>query len=176
MEIMLKLWIWKLWPNFRKKIFFRPRTTFYKLLYTHLIIIIKNFFIGWLTNNEMLHIRSDGIYKTDYVICLYQFVRKTSKQSGCKCTWHFFHIYIVVLLHCWHLLLALFFSSIIIAYCNDIEILMEYLDVNYTSSYLCLFIDSSKSSLKAAMMYKNNLLPTLPIAYANVKEDRYPLE
>jgi len=48
---------------------------------------------------------------------------------------------------------------------------MGYLDISYASSDWCLFIDLSKSSLKAALMYKNNLLPTLPIAYANVKED-----
>ena len=61
----------------------------------------------------MLRIRNDGIYKTDYIIYLYQFAWKTSKQSGCKITSHFLHMYIVVLLHCRHLL-ALFSSSIII--------------------------------------------------------------
>jgi len=49
---------------------------------------------------------------------------------------------------------------------------MGYLDVSYASSYWCIFIDSSKSSLKDALMYKHNLFLTLPIAYANVKEDR----
>ena len=36
----------------------------------------------------------------------------------------------------------------------------------------CLFIDSSITSLKTALMYKSNLYPTLPICYGNVKEKR----
>ena len=40
------------------------------------------------------------------------------------------------------------------AYCNNIEGLIGYLDASYASSDWCLFIDSSKSSLKASLMYK----------------------
>jgi len=57
-------------------------------------------------------------------------------------------------------------------YCNDIERLMAFLCVPYDSSDWCLFVDSSTTSLKAALMYKSNLHPTIPIAYANVQENR----
>ena len=72
--------------------------------------------------------------------------------------------------------IAFFFKSDDFAFCNNIEGLMGYLDVRYTSSDWCLFIDSSTTSLKAALMCKNNFLPTIPIAYANVKEDRSSIQ
>lgn len=62
------------------------------------------------------------------------------------------------------------------AFCNNIEGLMGCLRVKYNSDDWCLYIDSSTTSLKAALMYKNNELPTLPIVYANVKEDRDSME
>lgn len=61
-------------------------------------------------------------------------------------------------------------------YCNDIEGLVAYLDVDYTSNDWCLFIDSSITGLKAALMYKNHLIPTIPIAFAKTKEDRSSIE
>ena len=53
---------------------------------------------------------------------------------------------------------------------------MGYLDVRYTNNDWWLFIDSSTTSLKTPLMYKNNVLPTVPIAYANVKEDRSSIQ
>ena len=53
---------------------------------------------------------------------------------------------------------------------------MRYLDACYTSSDWCLFIDSSTTSLKAALMYKSNPLPTIPVVHANVKEDRSSIQ
>ena len=65
--------------------------------------------------------------------------------------------------------LLLNFPILKTAFCNNIEGLMEYLDVHYTSSDWYLFIDSSTKSLKDALMYKNNLLPTIPVAYTTLK-------
>ena len=39
-----------------------------------------------------------------------------------------------------------------------------------------MFIDSSTTSLKAALIYKNNVLPTILIAYANAKKDRSSIQ
>jgi len=62
------------------------------------------------------------------------------------------------------------------SFCNDIEGLMAYLGFTHTNNDWCLFIDSSITSLKAALMYKSNLYPTLPFCYENVKEDRFLLK
>ena len=62
------------------------------------------------------------------------------------------------------------------SFCHDIEGLMGYLCVSYNKNDWCLFVDSSSTSLKAALMYKNNLYPTIPIAYGNVKEDRNAIQ
>ena len=49
---------------------------------------------------------------------------------------------------------------------------MAYLGFTYTNNDWYLFIDSSITSLKAALLYKSNLYPTLPTCYGNVKEEQ----
>jgi len=52
----------------------------------------------------------------------------------------------------------------------------EFIIILRTSNDWWLFIDSSITSLKAALMYKNNLLPVIPITHVNVKEARSSIE
>jgi len=71
---------------------------------------------------------------------------------------------------------AFFSNSGNFVYCANIQGLMTYLGVAYKSSDWCLFMDSSIASLKGALMYRNSKLPSIPVAYANVKEDRSSVE
>ena len=56
-------------------------------------------------------------------------------------------------------------------YCSDIEGLMKELGVKHISDEWRLFIDSSKSSLKAILLHNGNMYPTVPLLHAtNMKE------
>ncbi|CAH0554542.1 unnamed protein product [Brassicogethes aeneus] len=56
-------------------------------------------------------------------------------------------------------------------YCNDIGKLITEMNINYVPHKWRLFIDSSKTSLKAVLLYYNNKKPSIPIAYnTNTKE------
>lgn len=52
------------------------------------------------------------------------------------------------------------------AYCNDVEILMSHMNIDYNANDWKLFIDRSKLSLKAVLLHKTNIKPTVPIAYS----------
>jgi hypothetical protein len=48
---------------------------------------------------------------------------------------------------------------------------MTALNINYKPEEWRLFIDSSKSSLKALLLHNGNVLPLIPVGYAvNMKE------
>lgn len=52
-------------------------------------------------------------------------------------------------------------------YCNNVDGLMEEIGINeYNAKEWRLFIDSSKSSLKAVLLYYDNSKPSVPVAYA----------
>ncbi|KAI6651194.1 hypothetical protein LOD99_14548 [Oopsacas minuta] len=53
-----------------------------------------------------------------------------------------------------------------VCYCNDIEGLYANLLQEHSSSDWCLFIDSSKRSLKAVLLHNGNLKPGVPIAHS----------
>lgn len=72
--------------------------------------------------------------------------------------------------------IGFFSNSDDITFCHDINGLMEYIGVNYSSDDWCLFIDASNYSLKAALMYRSHHIPTIPIAYTYSKEDRSSIE
>lgn len=56
-------------------------------------------------------------------------------------------------------------------YCNDIEKLMSEMGMKYDPHKWRLFIDSSKTSMKAVLLYYNNKKTSIPIAYnLNTKE------
>jgi len=58
-----------------------------------------------------------------------------------------------------------------LAYCNNISAVMNALDHEHNATEWRLFIDSSKASLKAVLLYNGNTLPSVPVAYAtNMKE------
>jgi hypothetical protein len=55
--------------------------------------------------------------------------------------------------------------------CNDVDDLMTALNINHKPEEWRLFIDSSKSSLKAVLLHNGNVLPSIPVDYAvNMKE------
>ena len=66
-----------------------------------------------------------------------------------------------------HLKLSAFYSmSDLICYCNDVQGLFGELNCQYLDSEWRLFIDSSKSSLKAVLLNNGNRYPSIPVAHA----------
>lgn len=58
-----------------------------------------------------------------------------------------------------------------LVYCNDINSVMDMLKIEFDPSQWRLFIDSSKTSLKAVLLHNGNVLPSVPVAHgANMKE------
>ncbi|KAI6651343.1 hypothetical protein LOD99_5309 [Oopsacas minuta] len=53
-----------------------------------------------------------------------------------------------------------------LCYCNNVDRVMELLGVQYEPSEWRLFIDSSKYSLKAVLLHKGNVLPSIPIGHS----------
>ena len=60
-----------------------------------------------------------------------------------------------------------------LCYGTDIQGLFQEIDIAYSASDWRLFIDSSKRSLKAALLHNGNVYPSIPIAHSvQMKEDR----
>ena len=60
---------------------------------------------------------------------------------------------------------------------NDICSVMEVLDHEYNPDQWRLFIDSSKVSLKVALLHNGNRFPSVPLAHAaNIKESYKSME
>lgn len=57
-------------------------------------------------------------------------------------------------------------------FCNDVPNLLNSLPKHANEKDWSLFIDSSNSSLKAALICEKHELPTIPIAYARIKESK----
>ena len=58
-----------------------------------------------------------------------------------------------------------------LCFCSNIDALMGALGVQHIQSEWRLFIDSSKSSIKAVLLHNGNLLLSIPIAYSeNLRE------
>ena len=60
-----------------------------------------------------------------------------------------------------------------IAYCNDVNSVMDALGHNYNADEWRLFIDSSKVSLKAVLLHNGNKLPSIPLAHAAGMKETY---
>jgi len=59
----------------------------------------------------------------------------------------------------------------ILVACKDVDGLFKALNMNHCSDEWRLFIDSSKVSLKAVLLYNGNVLPFIPVAHAfGIKE------
>ncbi|CAH0547602.1 unnamed protein product [Brassicogethes aeneus] len=59
------------------------------------------------------------------------------------------------------------------AHCHDILSLMNKMDIRYRPGDWRLFIDSSKFSLKAVLLDKTNLKPSIPIAYGTDTKETF---
>ncbi|KAI6655821.1 hypothetical protein LOD99_1962 [Oopsacas minuta] len=53
-----------------------------------------------------------------------------------------------------------------LCYCNNVDRVMELLGVQHEPSEWRLFIDSSKYRLKAVLLHKGNVLPSIPIGHS----------
>lgn len=69
-------------------------------------------------------------------------------------------------------LLDLFETNGLFTFCTNVNYLLERLSASALSKSWSLFIDSSKFSLKAALVCESHEYPTVPIVHARVKEDR----
>ena len=60
-----------------------------------------------------------------------------------------------------------------VVYCHNVDGLMDKLKIQYANEEWRLFIDSSKTSLKAVLLHNGNTLPSVPIAYAAGLKETY---
>jgi len=58
-------------------------------------------------------------------------------------------------------------------YCKDIDGLMDAMHVRHRPEQWRLFIDISKTSLKAVLLHNGNKLPSIPVAYAPSTKETY---
>jgi hypothetical protein len=62
---------------------------------------------------------------------------------------------------------------ILMAWCNDIDGLMQTLNINHNPRHRRLLIDSSKLSLKAVLLHNGNTLPSIPIGHSVYNKESY---
>ena len=60
-----------------------------------------------------------------------------------------------------------------LVYCNNVSVLMNLLNFEYDLNHWQLFIDSSKSSLKAVLLHNGNKLPSVPVANGSGMKETY---
>ena len=60
-----------------------------------------------------------------------------------------------------------------LVYCVDIQGLIEKLGTVYNPSDWCLFIDASKSSLKAVLLHNTNQFASIPLAHSTFMKESY---
>ena len=60
-----------------------------------------------------------------------------------------------------------------ICYCKDIEGLMTELGCEHSPAHWRLFIDSSKTSLKAVLLHNGNIKPSIPVGYSFLRKETY---
>ena len=60
-----------------------------------------------------------------------------------------------------------------ICYCKDIEGLMTELGCEHNPAHWRLFIDSSKTSLKAVLLHNGNIKPSIPVGYSILRKATY---
>lgn len=59
------------------------------------------------------------------------------------------------------------------AYCHDIGALMISMNIEYAAEDWRLFIDGSKTSLKAVLLFYNNSINPVPLAFSKVTKETY---
>ena len=60
-----------------------------------------------------------------------------------------------------------------ICYCKDIEGLMTELGCEHNPAHWRLFIDSSKTSLKAVLLHNGNIKPSITMGYSILRKETY---
>ena len=60
-----------------------------------------------------------------------------------------------------------------ICYCKDIGGLMSELGCEHNPADWRLFIDSSKTSLKAVLLHNGNIKPSIPVGYSILRKETY---
>ena len=60
-----------------------------------------------------------------------------------------------------------------ICYCKDIRGLMSELECEHNPADWRLFIDSSKTSLKAVLLHNGNIKPSIPVGYSILRKETY---
>lgn len=60
-----------------------------------------------------------------------------------------------------------------IAYCNDIDAIFEYFNIEHSPDEWRLFIDSSSSSLKGVLLHIGNQHPSIPVIYGTGVSESY---
>lgn len=66
-----------------------------------------------------------------------------------------------------------FFQEENLIYCNDITSVMNFLDIEFEPQDWRLFIDSSKTSLKAVLLHNGNRFSSVPVAHAFGMKETY---
>jgi len=60
-----------------------------------------------------------------------------------------------------------------LCYCNDISALFSHFDRDYDKQEWRLFIDASKTSIKAVLLHNGNVYPSIPLAYSVTMKENY---
>ncbi|GBN57674.1 hypothetical protein AVEN_132936-1 [Araneus ventricosus] len=60
-----------------------------------------------------------------------------------------------------------------LVFCNDVQRLKKCFDIEYDPSEWRLFIDSSKTSLKAVLLHSGNSFSSLPLGHSVHSEENY---
>lgn len=61
-----------------------------------------------------------------------------------------------------------------LCYCNDIPALFTKFGIEHDAHEWRLFIDASKSSIKAVLLHNGNVHPSVPVAYSVTMRETYP--
>jgi len=66
-----------------------------------------------------------------------------------------------------------FSSNPDLVFCNDIDGLVTYMGIPYNANQWRLFIDSSKRSMKAVLLFNGNAIASLPVAHSVTLKETY---
>ena len=58
-------------------------------------------------------------------------------------------------------------------FCNDMDGMVDAMGIKHTAKKWCLFINTSKVSLKVVLLHNSNKLPSIPIGYVFHMKETY---
>ena len=70
-------------------------------------------------------------------------------------------------------LVSFFSSNPDLVFCNDIDGLVTYMGIPYDANQWRLFLDSSKRSMKAVLLFNGNAIASLPVAHSVTMKEIY---